>query len=152
MRPGDVEAVARLWASPRVTRHLGGPRDKAGLRQALRKVHDAPTYDLWAVVDVELGKVVGHCGLLPRRLGTRDVIELVYVFGSRHWGRGLATEAARAVVDHGWSLGLERVVAVVAPENLGSIRVARKLGMTIAEDLVRADGSRAFVFAVERPG
>lgn len=151
VRPEDVEAVARLWSSPKVTQHLGGPRDKAGLRRALRTATLDERFDLWAVEERESGRVVGHCGLLARRLGGRDEVELIYVLGSRSWGRGLATEAAGAILDHAWSVGLTRVVALITPDNHGSIKVARKLGMAIEGDHVRSDGSIAFVFVREAP-
>jgi RimJ/RimL family protein N-acetyltransferase len=48
-----------------------------------------------------------------------------------YWGNGLATEAAQAVMDYGFgTLGLQRIVAVVHPENRASLRVLQKLGMT----------------------
>lgn len=47
------------------------------------------------------------------------------------WGQGIATEAARPVLDHALnSLGLDRVIAEIAAANAGSISVAEKLGMT----------------------
>ena len=53
-----------------------------------------------------------------------------YCFNRRYWGRGYATEAARAVVDFGFaSLGLHRIFATCAPENTASARVLEKLGM-----------------------
>ena len=46
------------------------------------------------------------------------------------WGRGLATEAARGVIAYGFSLGLPEIYAVVRPDNLRSLAVCQRLGMT----------------------
>jgi RimJ/RimL family protein N-acetyltransferase len=57
-------------------------------------------------------------------------IELGYDLHPDAWGRGLATEGARAVMQHAFGpLGLERVVAVVKPDNIASQRVLEKAGL-----------------------
>ena len=56
-------------------------------------------------------------------------MECFYALGRQHWGRGLATEAAQALVDYAFSkLGLKRIVAFVTAENGASARVAEKAG------------------------
>jgi hypothetical protein len=58
--------------------------------------------------------------------------ELPWIFSKEYWNRGLATEAARAVVEHGFArLALPRIVAVAEPPNGASFRVMQKLGMTL---------------------
>jgi RimJ/RimL family protein N-acetyltransferase len=57
-------------------------------------------------------------------------VELGYRFHPRWWGKGIATEAARAAVAHGFErLGLEEIVAFTIPANVGSQRVMEKTGM-----------------------
>jgi ribosomal-protein-alanine N-acetyltransferase len=59
-----------------------------------------------------------------------DEIEVGYAFGKDAWGRGYATEVARALVRWGFeTLELERIVAVAYAENAASRRVMDKLGM-----------------------
>ena len=56
--------------------------------------------------------------------------EIGYLLDLRYWGRGYATEAARAVLDFGFrELDLHRVYATCRPANVASIRVMEKLGM-----------------------
>ena len=56
--------------------------------------------------------------------------EIAWIFGRRYWGRGYATESARACLRYGLDeLGIERIIAIIFPDNLPSIRVAEKLGM-----------------------
>lgn len=152
VRPGDREAIARLWSSPRVTRFVGGMRDRKGVRRALKDYHDPEAiWDLWAVEEQETGRVVGHCGLLPRKLEGEDLIEIIYIFGSRSWGRGFATEAASALVDYAWDRGCEALFAFIEPANVGSQHVAEKLGFAHQRTIPLPDGRREQVWVLSRP-
>ena len=62
--------------------------------------------------------------------------ELSYGFRRDRWGRGYATEAARACVRHGFDeLGLEKIVADVDPANVASMRVLEKCGFDARREL-----------------
>ena len=68
----------------------------------------------------------------------------------RFWGRGLATEAARAARDHGFdTLGYERLVSLIDPGNLASRRVAEKVGLTLEKE-VEKWGKRICVYAIRK--
>jgi len=73
---------------------------------------------------------VGFAGLVPcSDLGERDY-EIGFVLGHEFWGRGFATEIGRAQIEYGLNtLGCERLLAKVAPQNRASISVLNKLGM-----------------------
>jgi RimJ/RimL family protein N-acetyltransferase len=73
--------------------------------------------------------VIGAVGLRVDRDHARA--ELGYWIGKPYWGRGYATEAARAALRWGFdSLGLERIYAYHFARNAASGRVLRKIGMT----------------------
>jgi ribosomal-protein-alanine N-acetyltransferase len=83
---------------------------------------------MFSVRDGQDAAPVGWAGLQPLE-GTAE-IEVGYAFGPPAWGRGFATEAARAVVRWGFEeRSLERIVAVASPENGASRHVMDKLGM-----------------------
>ncbi len=85
-------------------------------------------FSLWVAREKATGEVVGDCGLQPLELRGLDV-ELGYRLGRRHWGRGLATEAATACLRAAFEeLGLDRIVAVAHPDNAASRRVLEKIG------------------------
>jgi len=70
--------------------------------------------------------------------------------GKPYWGKGLATEAARAAVQFGFqSLGLERIVALASVENGASQRVIQKLGMSLVEQL-NIWGMDCYRYSVQR--
>jgi RimJ/RimL family protein N-acetyltransferase len=74
---------------------------------------------------------IGNCGI--RRKDHNDFeADIGYELNPRHWGRGYATEAARALVAHGFAeMGLHRVSAWCVADNAGSRRVLEKCGMQL---------------------
>jgi ribosomal-protein-alanine N-acetyltransferase len=84
---------------------------------------------VWSVEQKGRAGLIGHCGLscIPDADGA---VELAYAFGKAFWGRGFATQAARANLRFGFEhLGLREIIAVAVPENIGSQRVMEKIGM-----------------------
>ncbi|MEM7247396.1 MAG: GNAT family N-acetyltransferase [Acidobacteriota bacterium] len=151
-RAGDLEPVLELWTDPEVTRHLGGPRDPEKLRSAVEENIRRERPDPWELWNLELrrdGSFVGNCGLLQKEIDGRDEVEIVYVLARRFQGRGLGLEAARAVAELAFEeRGLERLVALIEPENMASVRLALRLGLRRDKDLVR-QGRRLTLFALE---
>ncbi len=82
----------------------------------------------WAVQLAASDELIGWSGL--QFLPETDETEVAYLLGKRYWGKGLATEAARAGLRFGFeTLGLVRIVGIVHPDNAASRRVLEKLGM-----------------------
>jgi ribosomal-protein-alanine N-acetyltransferase len=75
-------------------------------------------------------------------------IELAYLLAREHWGRGLATEAARAIVAFGFErLGHDRIVCLIDPENIASLKVASNVGMVVDGD-VEIEGDVIPLYAI----
>lgn len=78
------------------------------------------------------GPLIGWAGLTY--LPETDEIEVAYLLGKPFWGRGLATEAARASLRYGFEhLEIETIVGIVHPDNLASRRVLEKVGLSFVE-------------------
>jgi RimJ/RimL family protein N-acetyltransferase len=90
-------------------------------------------YTMWAVDDKKSRSFVGQCGIRPTRsmdASAGSDIDLAYHFVRNAWNKGYATEAAVAVLAYGLGpVGLESIMAVSLPENVGSWRVMEKAGM-----------------------
>ena len=83
-----------------------------------------------AVILKESGRLIGWCGLGPLDFSPSE-IEIFYGLSSDYWGKGIATEAARAVLHYGFdTIGLDQIVAVTNAENVASIKVIQNLGLT----------------------
>jgi RimJ/RimL family protein N-acetyltransferase len=124
----DLDAIARLYADARFMRHLGPlvPRDDSWRHMAMLLGHwRLRGYGMWAV-EYE-GRCVGRIGLhFPE--GWPD-LEVGWALDPELWGRGLATEGARAALEQAARvLGRRDPVSVIHPDNAASIRVAEKLG------------------------
>jgi RimJ/RimL family protein N-acetyltransferase len=115
---GDIEITSRLARVPH-------PYSEADARYFLDNV---VTRELvWAMVLRPSPLVVGNVGLAP--VGDPDAAELGYYVRRSHWGRGLVTEAAAAVVRYGFDqLALGHIVSGHFADNPASGRVLSKLG------------------------
>ena len=137
--PTDDEraAILALWFDPASERV---PPDVAS--EQVRAWVDAVAWGVW---ERETGELVGDCGLFFDE--GHGEWELAYGFRRDRWGRGYATEAARACVRHGFEeLGLEKIVADVDPANPASVRVLEHCGFENAGQ--QADGK--LLYAVTR--
>lgn len=135
----DVEPFFRMGSDPAVIRYTGDPG--GGLRDfdhALEVMRSRPIVDYekygygrWACVLKSNGAVIGFVGL--KFLTDLQEVDLGYRLLPEYWGKGLATEASRAVVDYGFTrLGLKRIIGIVDPENVASVRILEKVGMSPA--------------------
>jgi [ribosomal protein S5]-alanine N-acetyltransferase len=128
----DPAAVAEIYAKPEVMKFIPGgvwSTDRTARAIARMRELDAENgYGFYPVVLKSGGEILGHCGL--GRLEQTPEIEVAYILDSAHWGKGYASEAARAVIDHAFAkLDIDRIVAVAFPENAGSFGVMRSVGM-----------------------
>jgi ribosomal-protein-alanine N-acetyltransferase len=104
----------------------------------------------FAMIIRSSGALVGYCGFFHHEVDGKMEIEIGYRLDSNFWNRGLTTEAARAVRDHGFrDLKVEYVISLIQPENLPSRRVAEKNGMTLERETTFR-GFRTFVFSITR--
>jgi ribosomal-protein-alanine N-acetyltransferase len=86
----------------------------------------------WATVEKRMGKVIGACGFNLFEDGPD--LELRYHFAPAYWGRGYATEAARACLRHAFEeLKAPQVIAKTTSKNLASQRVLEKIGFVRRE-------------------
>ncbi len=84
--------------------------------------------ETFRVDDRASGGFLGRCGLRPDAQSPQT--ELAYAFVRSAWGRGIATEAARAVLEWGSAAGVTMVVGCVLATNVDSQRVLEKVGLT----------------------
>jgi RimJ/RimL family protein N-acetyltransferase len=132
----DLEPFAALNSDPEVMRHFPGrltPERSDALAHAISNAIEKKGWGLWAVEVVGGPRFIGFVGLNEPEFDAHfmPAVEVGWRLGREHWGYGYATEAARAAVDFGFDvLALDEIVAMVAPANTASRRVAERLGMT----------------------
>ena len=89
-----------------------------------------------AVVELDSNNVVGYCGLVEEDIDGNHETEIGYRLKRKAWGKGYATEAARAVLEYAHGKGIQRVVATIDPSNEASLKVAKKIGMVYEKDIM----------------
>lgn len=141
-RAADLEAMTAMLGDPEVMRFSDGIMDAPAaarwLQARIDQTSGGSITGPWAVVERVTDSAIGYCGFfeLPDIHGVEET-EIGYRLARASWGRGYATEAARAVRDYGFDvLGLTRLVALIDPGNLRSIRVAEKIGMRYEKDVM----------------
>ena len=151
-RPSDLDALFELYRDPEIRRYYpDGTRTYEQTREELEWFSRGEPFSLWATELKENGAFIGRCGLLPWTIDEHDEVEVAYMIGKPWQRRGFATEAACALVRHGFeTLGLRRIIALVDPAHTESIAVARRAGLSYERD-VFFDGVNSAVYAVTRP-
>jgi [ribosomal protein S5]-alanine N-acetyltransferase len=152
MTEADAENLWRLNANPNVVRYVGEPslKDVDAALDVLR-VRVFPQYrehglGRWAVVSKESGAFLGWCGL--KYLAQTKEYDLGYRFAEEHWGKGYATESARAVLAWGLPrLPGARIIGQAHVANTRSIRVLQKLGLRFEREVRDAEGVLAIYVA-----
>jgi RimJ/RimL family protein N-acetyltransferase len=105
-------------------------------------------FGMWGVEDLANGKLVGRVGFHEPD-GWPD-FELGWTIGREFWGKGYATEAARAALDYAFKeMGRDHVISLIDPENVRSIAVAEKLGESV-EGNVEVGGHRLLIYGIRK--
>jgi RimJ/RimL family protein N-acetyltransferase len=151
----DLDEMAGLFADAEVMRFGKGPQSRQWteewLKKCLEDYYQKWGFGLWALVHKADRRVIGYCGLtLFDNVDGREEIEIGYRLTRPSWGQGLATEAARAVLEHAFGhLGLRRLIALIDSENHRSVRVAEKIGLRHEKDII-FHGKLVRVYAIHQ--
>jgi RimJ/RimL family protein N-acetyltransferase len=149
----DAEFVLELLNEPSYLRFIGDKRVRT-LDDARGYILKGPMdsyerfgFGLYMVLLKESGVPIGICGLLKREF--LEDPEVGYAFLPQFWSKGYAFESAAAAMAHGRDvLGLERIIAITAPDNEASIRVLEKLGLKFDRMIkLSEDGDEVKLFA-----
>ena len=134
----DADAWIAMLSDPEVQRFLppGPAPSMETFERAIESRHAMERelgYGMWAVDEASTGTFIGQCGIRPAKSIDKEAgseIDLAYHFARASWNKGYASEAAIAVLARGLGpIGLDSIMAVAMPENVGSWRVMEKAGM-----------------------
>ena len=155
LRLADLGPMHEVYADREVMRYGTGGAVSESIEDSERRLRnliehqERHGFGIWAITQRDTGAVIGDCGLFEsvRREGE---VELAYRVAKPHWGRGYATEAARAWLAYGFdALDLRRIYAATHAENVASRRVVEKIGMRPV-GVVDHEGTELLLFVAER--
>jgi RimJ/RimL family protein N-acetyltransferase len=135
-RDDDLPAFAALNADPRVREFYPNLLDRAESDASVARIRehfDRHGFGQWAVEAVGVAEFIGCVGFWVPTFEAHFVpcVEIGWRLACEHWGRGYATEAARAVLRFGFeNFGLGEIVAMTVPANRRSRLVMERIGMT----------------------
>jgi len=139
--PADAPFILELLNEPSFIQNIGD-RNVRTLSDAERYIETGPLtsyarngFGLYLVQRKEANESIGMCGLIKRE--ALDDVDVGYAFLPRYWSKGYALESVMAVMEYAKNIvRLKRLVAIVDPNNQGSIRVLEKSGFRF-EKMVR---------------
>lgn len=134
----DLEALADILADSDVMRYsMKGVMDKYQSMEMLRQWIENYENNIlapWALI-ME-GDLIGYAGLDVRIIEGEEKVQITFRLAKEFWGRGYATEIAAAIKNYAFSeLGLNEIIAIVDPDNIGSIKTIEKIGMTFDREV-----------------
>ncbi len=149
----DIDRCVLMNQNPEVAEFVG--YGMTFTRESMKKLLEETTfadykkygYGRLAVVDKTNNLFIGFSGL--KYIPELDEVELGYRFFREYWGKGIATEAGKASIQFGKEhLGLKRIIGLVNPDNIASIRVLEKLGFQYEKNVLYID-EEADLYALE---
>ena len=142
-RASDAPALAAAHMDAETMRYFGygvAASEAEAMERAETRIADYGEhwaergYGTWALEDRADASFVGRCGL--RYIDELGETELLYLIVRPRWRQGLASEASARALAFGFeTCGLDEIVALAMPENIGSRRVMEKAGMRYADEL-----------------
>lgn len=147
----DFEAYAQMMADPDIVRFLfsGKPMSRHEAWKSLATMSGhwmLNGYGQWALEEKSTGEFVGRAGLLQPE-GWPD-LEAGWVLCKNAQGKGYATEAGGAAIDFAFNeLKANKVISLIQPDNIPSIKVAERLGESLERD-IELFGIKALVYSI----
>lgn len=131
----DANDIFEYLSNDKVTRYLG-KKSLVNIEEVYNLINELDTrYDecrgiRWGVIHKESMKLIGTIGYDAMQIKNKRA-DIGYDINSNYWRQGFATEAINEVIKFGFNkLGLNRIGAVVFPENLASLNLLKKVGLT----------------------
>lgn len=134
-RKEDANSYFQINQDPKVTEFLLGALTMEQVNDFILAVNhhqDRHGYTLWAACLKETDELMGFIGLNDTRWESHftPAVEVGWRLGSQYWGKGFATEGAKACLEYGFKqCDLKEIVSFTVPANVRSIRVMEKIGL-----------------------
>lgn len=137
----DLPALAEILSDPEVMKYsVHGVCDEAATSAFIDwclACYTSHGVGPWALIEKSSLDLVGFCGVGPEMVGEVEENNLGYRLAKRFWNKGLASEAATAVLEYCFGeKQLDSVVVIVEPEHTASLKVAEKVGFQNFDELI----------------
>jgi RimJ/RimL family protein N-acetyltransferase len=153
LQDSDFEQYAAIHMDPDVTRFTA--RVQLDLFESYKHLAmivglwHLKGFGMWGAFERDSQKLVGRVGF--HQPVTWPDFELGWTIGKQFWGKGYAPEAAKACLDYAFdTIGKKRVISLIDPQNVASIRVAEKIGEHLTDERFTTGGHELLVYEARR--
>jgi len=147
-----LEDLLLIWGDEETLRYFPKTLNQQEMAEWIdrnQNRYDKYGHGMWAVMLKSEDRLVGDCGLVIQEVDGVEELEVGYHFNRQYWGKGLATEAARACLEYAFDqLDSKRVISMIRPENMPSRRVAERNGLKIEKEVFWR-GYQHYVYVIE---
>jgi ribosomal-protein-alanine N-acetyltransferase len=131
LRLEDINEVMKFWGNEEVMEYCYGAGSRERVENSISHYaqnHEKRGYSVYLVIIKETGETIGACGYNPTK--NADEIELIYHYKKESWGKGYATEAAKACIKYASEncKNISKITASVDPRHDASMKILEKLG------------------------
>jgi HAD superfamily hydrolase (TIGR01509 family) len=139
----DNSVLGEICNKPGIREHLTDYSgdlmlEGAKLEAYIRNVYQFYGYGLWGIFLKESNQLIGRCGIEYKVLDQEATYELGYLIDTGYQKLGYATEAVTATIQYSFQrLGVDRIIAVIAKDNIRSEQLAKKVGMKLISAINR---------------
>ena len=148
----DLDVVAAMVKDQEQMRFYPRPRTRDEASAWIDRnlsLYEKHGFGIWFIESIAASEFLGYCGVRPITVEGVEETEIGWHTRKKFWSQKFATEAARACRDLAFSqLGAERLIALIDPTNVASVRVAEKIGMRPEREAV-VDDYACVIYAVE---
>lgn len=136
----DIDRLYEIYSDEDATRYIEGlykDRDEeiAYTRDYIKNQYRFYEYGMWIVLDKATGEIIGRAGIFDR--ANQDTLELGFMFAKEFWGKGIATEVLKAIMEYGKEeLGINSIYAHVVHENDKSRHLLEKLSFKYINNVI----------------
>lgn len=149
----DFDFLKSLLSDKKMMRYIGNgeTRNEEQAKQFLNWIYNCyeknDAYGLKIIVLKETSQPIGHAGLVPQTVDFTEEIEIGYWISPNYWGKGFATEVAKALKNYGeGQLHLHRMISLIQVGNKASQKVAVHIGME-KEKEIELNGKQVNIFS-----
>jgi len=151
MNENDEDHLMHIFSDPVAMQYYPSTKTREQARSWIQwnqNNYEKHGTGLWICELKEEGTFVGQCGIVPQTVDERSEMEIGYLFVRAYWGKGLATEAAMAVKEYGFtSMGRSRLISMIYKPNLPSIQVAKRIRMSFEKE-TRINNRETLIYSV----
>lgn len=139
MNQEDASHLLQIFSDPEAMRSYPSTKNENETREWINwTLNNYAKYGvgLWIVEDKATGDFLGQCGIVPQEVDGEIKMEIGYLFVRRAWGKGYATEAAKACKKYGFEhLNQSEMISLVDVHNIPSAKVAERIGMSVKKKI-----------------